>query len=123
MPQSGDYEVGYGKPPKSGQFKPGQSGNPKGRPKAPPTFEDLIAKEANKKITLTVGGAKVQLTQAEVVAKALMQKAMKGDIAAAKLVVMGLQAFPHEAGGETSITEHELALLMEVLGEARAVIP
>ena len=27
------YEVGYGKPPKSTQFKPGRSGNPKGRTK------------------------------------------------------------------------------------------
>ena len=32
MPDS-DYEVGYKKPPKSTQFQPGQSGNPKGRPK------------------------------------------------------------------------------------------
>ena len=30
---SGDYEVGYGKPPKKHQFKRGQSGNPKGRKK------------------------------------------------------------------------------------------
>ena len=28
-----DYEVGYKKPPKEYQFKPGVSGNPKGRPK------------------------------------------------------------------------------------------
>ena len=28
-----DYEVGYGKPPESGKFKKGQSGNPKGRKK------------------------------------------------------------------------------------------
>ena len=28
-----DYDVGYKKPPKQGQFKLGQSGNPKGRPK------------------------------------------------------------------------------------------
>jgi uncharacterized protein DUF5681 len=27
------YEVGFGKPPKAGQFKKGASGNPKGRPK------------------------------------------------------------------------------------------
>jgi len=26
-----DYEVGYGKPPQQARFKPGQSGNPKGR--------------------------------------------------------------------------------------------
>ena len=30
---AGDHEVGYGKPPKGGQFKPGKSGNPSGRPK------------------------------------------------------------------------------------------
>ena len=28
-----DYEVGYGRPPKNSQFKPGQSGNPRGRRK------------------------------------------------------------------------------------------
>ncbi len=30
---SSEYEVGYGKPPKHSRFKPGQSGNPNGRPK------------------------------------------------------------------------------------------
>ena len=29
----GDYDVGYAKPPVASQFKPGQSGNPRGRPK------------------------------------------------------------------------------------------
>ena len=28
------YGVGYGKPPKSGRFRPGVSGNPRGRPKS-----------------------------------------------------------------------------------------
>lgn len=36
------YEVGYGQPPQSGRFKPGQSGNVKGRPKKPdPSVVDL----------------------------------------------------------------------------------
>lgn len=30
---TGDYEVGYARPPKSGQYQKGQSGNPRGRPK------------------------------------------------------------------------------------------
>jgi len=48
-----NYEVGYGKPPKSGQFKPGQSGNSKGRPKKPknkvPTIKgvDILAQRTN----------------------------------------------------------------------------
>jgi len=28
-----DYGIGYGKPPRATRFKPGTSGNPKGRPK------------------------------------------------------------------------------------------
>ncbi len=30
-----DEEVGFGRPPKQHQFKPGQSGNPRGRPPKP----------------------------------------------------------------------------------------
>ena len=37
-PQSdpSDYEVGYGRPPRHGQFRKGTSGCPTGRPKRPP---------------------------------------------------------------------------------------
>ena len=39
-----DVEVGYGQPPASGQFKKGQSGNSKGRPKkSDPAIVDLDA--------------------------------------------------------------------------------
>ncbi len=118
MAKGDDYDVGYGKPPKSGQFKPGNSGNPKGRPKAPPKVEDLIAREANRKIAITLAGAKVTLSQAEVMVKALMQKAMKGDIACAKVILLGLQAYPHPPEDGALINEHELSLLKEVLAEA-----
>ena len=33
-----DYEIGYGKPPVKTRFKPGQSGNPRGRPKGVRNF-------------------------------------------------------------------------------------
>jgi hypothetical protein len=46
---SGDYEVGYGKPPKHTRFKPGQSGNPKGRPKASKDFRSLLHRALFKK--------------------------------------------------------------------------
>ena len=37
-----DYEIGYGKPPRNGRFKPGVSGNAKGRPKRGPLVADEI---------------------------------------------------------------------------------
>ena len=40
-----DYEVGYGKPPRKSQFKPGQSGNPKGRPKGRKGFSTILVEE------------------------------------------------------------------------------
>jgi hypothetical protein len=33
MADDGDSRVGYKRPPQHSKFKPGQSGNPKGRPK------------------------------------------------------------------------------------------
>ena len=38
------YEVGYGKPPQHSRFKPGQSGNPKGRPKSAKGLNTIVGK-------------------------------------------------------------------------------
>ena len=37
-----DYEVGYGKPPKASQFKPGQSCTPSGHRKRPKSVRDQL---------------------------------------------------------------------------------
>src|SRR6185437_15710146 len=44
-------EVGFGRPPKQHQFKPKQSGNPKGRPKGPSysSTEEALARVAHEK--------------------------------------------------------------------------
>ena len=59
-----DYEVGYGKPPSHTRFKPGESGNPRGRPRgsrnAQPSFSEeriktLIIEEAYRTIPSSEG--------------------------------------------------------------------
>ena len=52
---SGDG-VGYCRPPKAHRFKPGQSGNPKGRPKGVPTLQEAITREAAKLVKVKQGG-------------------------------------------------------------------
>jgi hypothetical protein len=46
-PGTGKYEVGYGKPPKDTQFKPGQSGNPKGYKKHVKSLKTLRQPKAS----------------------------------------------------------------------------
>jgi hypothetical protein len=54
--QGDDYAVGYGRPPKTTQFKPGQSGNPKGRPKGSRSARAELIEIIFGKVPMTVGG-------------------------------------------------------------------
>jgi hypothetical protein len=49
------YRVGDGRPPTETQFKPGISGNPKGRNKKAPRFSGVIEQVFDEKIELRVG--------------------------------------------------------------------
>ncbi len=78
------YTVGYGKPPKSTQFKPGQSGNPKGRTKGSKNgIYAYIQRELNSSITLTDGS---KITKEQGFARQLTNKALRGDIQSQKLL-------------------------------------
>ena len=74
--------VGYKKPPTHSQFKPGQSGNRKGRPKGAFTAKGLFRKVMNEKLTVTDKGRSIKLPSAELVFIALRNKALKGDLKA-----------------------------------------
>jgi hypothetical protein len=82
----GDYEVGYKKPPKSGQFTEGVSGNPSGRPKKVLGFGAQVTRELKSEVTITEQGKQVVVTKFEVVAKQAVNKAAKGNLQAIKLV-------------------------------------
>lgn len=87
MSDKEDYEVGYCKPPKHTQWKPGQSGNPKGRPKRVKDFERLLERELGLTLQITEGGRHRTLTKRELIIKRLVTDAVKGDHRSLKLVV------------------------------------
>jgi hypothetical protein len=80
------YEVGFGKPPRSTQFKPGQSGNPAGRPRGAKNFATAIEQELDCRITVTEDGKRKRISKREVIAKHLVNKAAGGDLKAIPLL-------------------------------------
>lgn len=84
---SKDYDVGYGKPPVRTQFKPGESGNPKGRPKGQRNLATDLEEELNEKILVNENGQQSTVTKQRAMIKALLAKALKGDTRAANALI------------------------------------
>jgi hypothetical protein len=72
-----DDEVGYGRPPKQTQFKKGQSGNPKGRPKKRSKTEFDLDKIIDRSMVVTVNGEPRAMQPKEVELRLLVEKALK----------------------------------------------
>jgi hypothetical protein len=112
-----DEPVGYRKPPRSGQFKPGQSGNPKGRPKGPGSLHKLIAKQAAKKVTVKENGVEKKMTKLDLVIAAMFSRASKGEVAAARLLTSLVLASGQLAGDDYE-SGYSDADLKTILAEA-----
>ena len=105
-----DYKVGPGRPPKQYQFKPGQSGNPKGAKRKPPLLPDLrhlFEQALSEKVTLKQGEKKRNLTMAEAGIKQLVAFFAKGDRHARRdvLTYAGMLGIDLLAGHRQTIEE------------------
>ena len=81
-----DEAVGYCRPPKHSRFKQGQSGNPSGRRRATEGHRRLLEEALDLPITITEGGRTLTIRQSEAMYRALVSRAVKGDMRAAALV-------------------------------------
>jgi hypothetical protein len=100
-----DYEVGNRRPPKHSRFKPGVSGNPKGRPRGSVNLRTRVAQQLRKSVTVTDNGRPVTMSKADLIARRIVDAAAKGDLKAATLALQlddesaagGLKASSEEA--------------------------
>ena len=86
-----DYEVGYKCPPKATQFKPGQSGNPKGRPGGVKNLSTDLQEELESTIVISENNQQREITKQRAVIKTMFAKAMKGDIRASSTLLQSNQ--------------------------------
>jgi hypothetical protein len=108
------YEVGYKRPPKETQFKPGQSGNPNGRPKGARNLKMDLADELQERIVLREGGERRTVSKQRAMLKRLMERALNGDTRAASLIINMVARFLDQTEDEahdTPLAETDLEIL------------
>src|SRR5262249_11718550 len=82
------HEVGYAKPPKHSRFKPGVSGNPRGRPKRKAsTIGEIINGVLSAPAEYLEGGRPKKATRQELAIRALRKDALSGDVGAAGMLL------------------------------------
>lgn len=88
-----DYKVGYRKPPKDKQFKPGQSGNCRGRPKGSKSFSTALEAELQSFIPITENGKRRMISKMRAIAKQIITKAAAGDMKAIGLYLKEIRRY------------------------------
>ena len=75
----GDSKVGFRNPPKHTQWKPGQSGNPKGRPKATKSGQTDVAEVLGEPLLVRQAGTTRTMTPFEVGTRQLVKRALNNN--------------------------------------------
>ena len=75
----GAYTVGYGRPPLASRFKPGQSGNPKGREKNSRNMRTIMQQVLNEDMPIREGDRLRRMPAFEALVRTTLNRAFKGD--------------------------------------------
>lgn len=110
-PGHGNTDVGYGRPPKEHQFKPGQSGNPKGRPKGAKNEANIFQKIINMKVAMRVGGKPRNVPYLQAMWTRVADDALKGNPKAIGLVVSRLRLLEGTAADSSPAAQGDREIL------------
>jgi hypothetical protein len=72
------FRVGYGRPPAETRFKPGVSGNPKGRSKNTPSFSDVTEQVLNEHVEMRVGDRVLRMSNRQALVRSAIRQALAG---------------------------------------------
>jgi hypothetical protein len=112
-----DDGTGYKRPPKAHKFKPGQSGNPSGRPKGTRNLSTDLAAISSRRISIRENGKERRISRQEAMLLSLYAKALHGDVKAATSIVNMLIKLAPQIGPapQTSISETDQLIIESFL--------
>lgn len=95
--------VGYGRPPRATRFKPGQSGNPTGRPRGSKNESTILKELLNEKLSLRQPNGRIKKIPAlEGIHRKQLEFALRGEVKSAAFV---LNRYAALVSGELQIEE------------------
>jgi hypothetical protein len=126
MTDENDHIARYQRPPRKGRFKPGQSGNRRGRPKGSKNIRTYMNEHLNKKIPIIESGKTREVPRAEAIAIQLVNQAAKGDpkaLAAVMTFTREFDAAASELRPNVLARAVDAAVLEDIIARIRAADP
>lgn len=122
------YRVGHGHPPRHSRFKPGRSGNPKGRPKRSLNLRTLVKKVCEQIIEVREGQQVRRMSTLELFVKTTVNRSLKRDdpkAAASFLMLLrqsGYSAESEEAAADPLSAAHYESIVAEFLAGKKSTV-
>jgi hypothetical protein len=118
-----NFHVGYGRPPAEHQFRPGQSGNPNGRPKCARSFKSDLRDELGEVISISDGNKTVEVTKQRAIIKTLLAMAVAGDPRAIATIIGSCARAFGDDDGEADVEAPEYRAIMRAVNSPRPKRP
>jgi hypothetical protein len=129
-----EYRVGPGRPPREFQFKPGQSGNPKGAKRKPPSIvidvKAMLEKALNASLRVRKGEKEIEASKLAIGLEQLANQFAKGDRYARRDVfeladrfgidLLAGQGLGPDAADRLLVSANDKALLADYLSRHRS---
>jgi Family of unknown function (DUF5681) len=111
---TGEYAVGYGRPPVATRFQPGKSGNSRGRPKGVKSIGKVLEEALSRRVTTTENGRSRRRRVQDVIIFGVANDAARRDLPSLKLLFWLIDRY---GGGEERNID-----LAALAAEDRAII-
>jgi hypothetical protein len=106
-----EYDVGYAKPPRDYQFKPGQSGYPPGRRKGAKNEETILRELLQQKVRITENGKVRKITLHEAILRRIAEDSLRGNIKSVGFLLNRYYAAVAGGVAQADLSEDDKAVL------------